>query len=247
MKVLTGGITGISTVDYPGHVASVLYLCGCPYRCPYCQNFALLDEKNCQEVDSCKLVEKIMENSPLIDGVCITGGEPLRQLDGVIEICKALKRENLAIKLDTNGFHPQRVRKVLGLVDFIAMDIKAPLEAEKYANVTCREDGEAIVERVKKTLEIITQSGVEFELRTTLVPLLMYTKEDALKIAASLKDYGANRYVLQQFRPEGGCLDGGYEDYAPLPRDYIMDIAAEIRDIIPEVLIRTKERGEENV
>ncbi len=152
MKVLTGGITELSTVDYPGHVASVLYLCGCPYRCLYCQNFALLDEKNCREV-----------------------------------------------------------------------------------------------ERVGKTLEVITQSGIEFEPRTTPVPLHMYTKEDALKIAGSLKDYGANRYVLQQFRPEGGCLDGGYEDYAPLPREYLLDIAAEVKNIIPKVSIRTKESGEENV
>ena len=247
MKVLTGGVTELSTVDYPGHVASVLYLCGCPYRCPYCQNFALLDKKNCQEVESGKIVEKIVENRPLISGVCITGGEPMGQLEGVTEICRALKEEDMDIKLDTNGFHPEGLRKVLKLVDFIAMDVKAPFEPEKYANATGREDGEEMVKRVKKTLEIIMQSGVEFEPRTTLVPLLIYTKADVLKIAGSLKDYGVNRYVLQQFRPEGGCLDSEYENYASLPRDYILDVAAEVKNVIPEVLIRTKESGEEKV
>lgn len=247
MKVLTGGITGLSTVDYPGHVASVLYLCGCPYRCPYCQNFALLDKKNCQEVESDKIVEKILENCPLINGVCITGGEPMDQSEGVIEICMSLKEHDMDIKLDTNGFHPERLSKILKLVDFIAMDIKAPFEPEKYAKATGRADGEELVKRVKKTLEVIIQSDVEFELRTTLVPLLMYTKADVLKIAASLKEYGVNRYVLQQFRPEGGCLDGEYETYASLPRDYMLDIAAEVKNTIPEVSVRTKESGEEMV
>ncbi len=247
MKVLTGGITELSTVDYPGHVASVLYLCGCPYRCPYCQNFALLDKGNCQEVESGKIVEKITENRPLIDGVCITGGEPMQQLEGVMEICRALKEEDMSIKLDTNGFYPEEVRKVLKLVDFIAMDIKAPFEPEKYARATVRKDGGEVVEKVKKTLEIIVQSGVEFEPRTTLAPLLIYTKEDILKIAASLKDYGVSRYVLQQFRPEGGCLDREYENYASIPGDYIMDVAREVKSTIPEVLIRTKESGEEKV
>ncbi|MEE8403467.1 MAG: anaerobic ribonucleoside-triphosphate reductase activating protein [Candidatus Hydrothermarchaeaceae archaeon] len=247
MKVLTGGITGLSTVDYPGHVASVLYLCGCPYRCPYCQNFALLDKKNCQEVESDKIVEKILENRPLINGVCITGGEPMDQSEGVMEICMPLKEQDMDIKLDTNGFHPERLNKVLKLVDFIAMDIKAPFEPGKYAMATGRDDGEEIVKRVKKTLEVIIQSGVEFEPRTTLVPMLIYTKADVLKIAASLKDYGVNRYVLQQFRPEGGCLDGEYENYASLPRDYMLDIAAEVKNTIPEVLVRTKESGEEMV
>jgi pyruvate formate lyase activating enzyme len=247
MKVLTGGITELSTVDYPGHVASVLYLCGCPYRCPYCQNFALLDKKNCQEVESDKIMEKIVENRPLINGVCITGGEPLQQLEGTIEICKSLKKEGMNIKLDTNGFYPEKVEQILKLVDFIAMDIKAPLEPDKYAKAIGREDGDDIVGRVKETLKIIIESGVEFEPRTTLVPALIYTKEDILKIADSLKDYGVKRYVLQQFRPEGGCLDSEYENYASLPRDYIMDVAIEVKKVIPEVLIRTKESGEEKV
>ena len=247
MKVRTGGITELSTVDYPGHAASVLYLCGCPYRCPFCQNFALLNKKNCQEVESDKIVEKILENRPLINGVCITGGEPLQQLEGTIEICRALKEADMDVKLDTNGFYPERVESILKLVDFIAMDIKAPLEGEKYKKAAGRQNGEELVERVKKTLEIIMKSGVEFEPRTTLVPMLIYTKEDVLKIANSLKDYGVNRYVLQQFRPEGGCLEDEYEDYASLPREYVMDVAKEVKNIIPEVLIRTKESGEEKV
>ena len=148
MKVQTGGITELSTVDYPGHVASVLYLCGCPYRCPFCQNFALLDKKNCQEVESNKIVEKILENRPLINGVCITGGEPLQQLEGTIEICRALKEADMDVKLDTNGFYPEKVEQILKLVDCIAMDIKAPFEGDKYAKAAGRQDGEEIVERV---------------------------------------------------------------------------------------------------
>ncbi|MBU2560040.1 anaerobic ribonucleoside-triphosphate reductase activating protein [archaeon] len=247
MKVQTGGITELSTVDYPGHVASVLYLCGCPFRCPWCQNFTILDKKNCQEVESDKIVEKILENQPLVNGVCITGGEPLQQLEGTIEICRALKDADMDVKLDTNGFYPEHVKRILEFVDFIAMDIKAPLEGEKYAKATGRKDGKEQVEKLKQTLEIITKSDVEFEPRTTLVPTLIDSKEDILKIADSLKSYGINRYVLQQFRPEGGCLEAEYENYASLPRDYIMDLAREAKKILPEILIRTKESGEEKV
>jgi pyruvate formate lyase activating enzyme len=247
MKVSTGGITELSTVDYPGHVASVLYLCGCPYRCPYCQNFELLDKKNCSEVESGKIVEKIVENLPLVNGVCITGGEPLQQLEGTIEICDALKKEGFDVKLDTNGFYPKKVKKIIGLVDFIAMDIKAPFEPDKYAAASGRQDGEDLVKRVKETLKLIIESGVDFELRTTVVPMLVYEKEDILKIANSLEGFGVNRYVLQQFRPEGGCLDDEYESYASLPREYLMDVAVEVKEHVPEVLIRTKESGEEKV
>lgn len=247
MKVLTGGITELSTVDYPGHVASVLYLCGCSYRCPWCQNFTILDKKNCEEVESGKIVEKILENQPLANGVCITGGEPLAQLEGTIEITSALKEAGMDVKLDTNGFYPEKVKKVLKLVDFIAMDIKAPLEGEKYAKATGRKDGEELIEKVKQTIEIIARSGVEFEPRTTLVPTLVDSKGDVLKIAETLQSYGINRYVLQQFRPEGGCLEEEFENYASLPRDYIMDVAREAKKILPEILIRTKENGEEKV
>jgi len=247
MKVKTGGITEISTVDYPGHVASVVYLCGCPYKCPYCQNVALLNGKDCQAVESEKIMEKIAENRPLVNSVCITGGEPLQQLEGTVEICKSLKKEGMEVKLDTNGFYPEKVEQILQLVDFIAMDIKAPFEPGKYGAASGREDGEELIKRVKKSIEIIMQSGVEFEPRTTMVPTLIDSKEDILKIADSLKDYGVKRYVLQQFRPEGGCLESEYEKYASLPRDYIMDVAKEVKNVIPDVTIRTKESGEEKV
>jgi pyruvate formate lyase activating enzyme len=247
MKVLTGGITELSTVDYPRHVASVLYLCGCSYRCPFCHNSALLEGRGCKKVEAEEIVGRMLDNHPLVSGVCITGGEPTLQQEGVMEICRGLKKGGMKVKLDTNGYEPGMIKELSNLVDYIAMDIKAPLEPEKYARATGRRDGERVLKRVKDTLDILTKDGVEFEARTTVVPMLSYEKDDLVSIAKSLRDYGVDTYVLQQFRPEGGCLDEEYENYASPPREYLLDLAREVKKYVPHVLIRTKENGEERV
>jgi len=248
MNVLAGGITELSTIDYPGRTASVVYMCGCQYRCPFCQNFT----KECKNIEVTELVNRIRVNVPLITGVCITGGEPTIQIDGLTKMCEALRKEGVKIKLDTNGYHPERVKDLVdaGLLDFIAVDIKAPLTPEKYARavgLNGLKEGEELIKRVTATLGIIAGSGIDFEPRTTVVPDLIYKKADILAIANSLKDFGFDYYVLQQFRPENGCLEKEYENYPAPPRDYLFDVAGKVKEIIPNVLIRTKENGEENV
>ncbi len=255
MKLLLGGITEISTIDYPGHTASVVYMCGCPYRCPFCQNSTLVDKKDCREIEVTEAVSRLRVNIPLITGVCITGGEPTVQMDGLIKMCKLLKKEGVKIKLDTNGYYPKRVNELIdmGLLDFVAVDIKAPFTPEKYVRAVGLEgvdgvrDGKELIKRVAATLEIIASSGIDFEPRTTVVPGLVYKKDDILAIANFLRDKGFDYYVLQQFRPENGCLEREYENYAAPPRDYLFDVGREVREIVPDVLIRTKENGEENV
>jgi len=158
MKVRTGGITDISTTDYPNLVSSVLYLCGCPLRCPFCQNPSLLTGEDCQEVETGEVVGRILENLPLTDGVCITGGEPTLQLEATKEICRGLKKRGLKVKLDTNGYYPERVEALVGegLVDYMAMDIKAPLEKGRYREVSGT-SGDDVVERVTQSMEAIVQ------------------------------------------------------------------------------------------
>ncbi|MFQ6137115.1 MAG: anaerobic ribonucleoside-triphosphate reductase activating protein [Candidatus Hydrothermarchaeales archaeon] len=249
MKLLTGGFTQLSTVDYPDHVASVLYLCGCPYSCPFCQNFELLDEEDCAEVETDAIIGRMVENLPLVDSICITGGEPLIQLEPLLDLLKKLKENGMSVKLDTNGFYPDRLRRVLeaGLVDYLAMDIKAPLDPEKYGNVASRKDGKKVVENVKESLGVTSRSGVAFEPRTTIVPTLIDDKEDLSAIAKSLKGYGFNFYVLQQFCPDNGCLDKEFEEIEAPKRDHLYRLGLEIKDIIPNIWIRTMENGQEKV
>ncbi len=248
MKLVSGGFTQLSTVDYPGHVSSVLYLCDCPYRCPFCQNQGLLDREKCWDVETDAIVDRVAGNFPFIDSICITGGEPLGQAEGLLDLLKKLHSQGVSIKLDTNGFYPDRLREVLqlGLVDYVAMDIKAPLDPEHYSRATSRESGD-VVERVRECLSIISESGVSFEPRTTVVPNLIEKKEDIESIAQSLREYGFDFYVLQQFCPDNGCLDKGYESLRAPERDYLYHLALGLKGIIPRVWIRTRDCGQEKI
>ncbi len=248
MKLLSGGFTQLSTVDYPGHVSSVLYLCDCPYRCPFCQNHGLLNRENCWDVETDAIVERVAENFPFIDSICITGGEPLSQADGLVELLEKLHALGISVKLDTNGFYPDRLKRIveMGIVDYIAMDIKAPLNSEHYSRVTNRVD-DGVVDKVKESLRIISKSGIPFEPRTTVVPTLIETKQDMEAIAVSLREYGFDFYVLQQFCPTNGCLDKEYESLRAPERDYLYNMALDLRRIIPQVWIRTLENGQEKI
>ncbi len=187
MKI--GGILDISTIDFPGKVCSVIFLSGCPFRCPYCHNYELLYEGENVSIE--KIVKNI-ERNYLIDGVCITGGEPFMQ--DIEELAKELKDIGLAVKVDTNGYYPNKLEKALKYIDYIAIDVKT--SPKKYPSLTGREDS---WERVKKSLEILKDSNVEWEIRTTVVSGLVWIDE-LLEIRKYVK---ANvNYILQQFRNE---------------------------------------------
>ena len=201
MKVNFAGIVHNSTLDYPGKNAAVVYLCGCPYRCPWCQNPQLVLEEGCEMVEIDEIIEKLKENF-LIDAVCIMGGEPLMQ-ENTLELLKKIKQETgLLLKIDHNCFFPERLEKALKYLDFFTTDIKAPLN-EKYGEVVgLPESRERIVERVKKSHEILKKWNGRKEARTTIVPGLIDTAEDIAAIAKVVKYVGFETYTLQQFRAE---------------------------------------------
>ncbi|PKP61070.1 MAG: anaerobic ribonucleoside-triphosphate reductase activating protein, partial [Candidatus Altiarchaeales archaeon HGW-Altiarchaeales-1] len=127
LKINFAGIVDYSSVDFPGHVCAVIYLCGCPYRCPWCQNadVALANPEVCREMEISEIIKNLKENF-IIDAVTITGGEPLMQNE-TFELCLRIKNEtNLLLKIDHNGFYPETLQKFLPLLDFIGLDIKAP-------------------------------------------------------------------------------------------------------------------------
>jgi len=234
--MLLGGILDLSTIDFPGKLCSVVFFAGCPFRCPYCQNHELLKGGRRAEVDD--IVAEIRRNF-LIDGVCFTGGEPLMQnLDELKELIKKLKNLGLAVKIDTNGYYPDKLSELLQLIDYVAMDFKTI--PKRYPELTGKKDS---AEKVLESLRILTESGIEFEIRTTVVPTIV-DEAEIVEIAKILADFGIKRYVLQQFRNEN-VLDERFKQIEPYPKDYLIKLGKVAKMFVPKVLVRCE--GEEEV
>lgn len=239
------GIVDSSTIDYPGKIVAVLYLCGCDFRCPFCHNKDIvLDSESCKKTPAEDIIQQLEENF-LIDGVCITGGEPLLQ-EETIDLIRKLKNTRLSIKLDTNTSYPERLAKVIDMVDYIAIDVKAPIE--KYGLATGLSDTSKIIESFKKSLEILKSSNIPIEARTTVVPGINDTEEDIIKICNMIANYDFNIYTLQQFRPKN-TLDPGYEDKKSPTVEHMRNLAKIAKKYLPNTRVRvgTLEHGFEDV
>ena len=211
---IIGGIQKTSLVDFPGKVAAVVFTQGCNFRCGYCHNPGLITAKQIchSEPDS----ESVLKENFLsflktrigkLDGVVISGGEPTLQ-SGLYDFIKEIKQMNFAVKLDTNGTNPDVVKKLLNddMLNYIAMDIKAPLEKyPQIVNISSLSEGEGLRERVdlilkniQESINLITNSKIDYEFRTTVVKSQL-SFDDFDKIGQIIK--GAKRYYLQKFVP----------------------------------------------
>lgn len=186
MKI--GGFLKNSFVDYPGIIASVVFVPGCNMDCWYCHNRHLWKEENLIPQD--EVFEFLDKRKGFIDGVVITGGEPTLQKD-LPEFIDAVKEKGYLIKLDTNGLRPDVVKALLDKIDYIAMDLKAP-PGDMMRVVSFDIDEQKLWESV----DLIMNSGVKYEFRTTMMPMLR--TEDIERIAERIK--GARKYALQQYR-----------------------------------------------
>lgn len=188
------GVQRAGMLDWPGRVAATVFLSGCNLRCAYCHNPELVaSPRRSESADS--FFAYVADRRAWLDGVVITGGEPTLE-PGLRPLLERLKREGMPVKLDTNGTAPEVLGELLyaGLVDFVAMDVKAL--PERYERVTGRADLWPAVER---SIELVINSGVEHEFRTTCYPIAV-GPNDLPKIASLL--VGGQRYALQQFRPQ---------------------------------------------
>ena len=204
------GLQKLTLLDYPGHTACTVFTGGCNLRCPFCHNAPLVLDPNGNppftEEEIFALLEK---RRGILDGVAVTGGEPLLHKD-VGGFLKRIKERGFAVKLDTNGFFPDRLEALLGdgLVDYAAMDVKN--RPEKYA-ATC---GLPTVDlaAVEKSMSLLMESGIEYEFRTTVVKEF-HTADD---IEAAAKWIGgAKRYFLQAFKDSGELISGGCTGCSP--------------------------------
>lgn len=184
---------GISNVDWPGKVSSVVFFAGCNMRCRFCHNSEILVKKRKFLTDLKEMKKEIEKNIPLIDAVVFSGGEPLLQPEAVEELSKWAKKKGLSVGIETNGTNPETLKKLINLFDYVAMDIKAPLELEFYKKITQRT--KKLLKKVKESIKIIKKSNVNYEFKTTLVPDLIDKLEDIQKIY----DIAEKNFVLQKF------------------------------------------------
>lgn len=191
------GFIDVSFVDWNGKLASVIFLPNCDFRCPFCHNVNLVLHPEKLETIPFEYVKgQLKKQRGWTDGVCLTGGEPT--LHGSLpELCSRIKNMGFSVKLDTNGSNPIMLRELMdrGLVDYVAMDIKAPLTMKKYSEATCIK-AEELLEKVKESIKILIESNMDYEFRTTVVPML-HEEDDIKRICHSLT--GCKKYVLQRF------------------------------------------------
>jgi pyruvate formate lyase activating enzyme len=196
-----GGLLKFSLIDYPGKMAAIIFTQGCNFHCPYCHNPELVDPKRfCAPMAEDEVLAFLKKRIGQIEGLVVTGGEPTLQKD-LIEFLKKVKQMGYSIKLDTNGSNPEVLKEVLrlNLADYIAMDIKAPLE--KYSQLTALANCD---ERVKESIGIILGSQLAHEFRTTLAAP-MVPSEDLPKMVSLIE--GAKKYRLQRFIPRDTVLN----------------------------------------
>ena len=223
--ITIGGLEKSTLIDYPGRVAATIFFVGCNFRCPFCYSSELvLPEKILKQP---RIPEKVFfdflkERQRLLDGVVICGGEPTLQGD-LPDFIKRIKDLGYLVKLDTNGSNPGMLKLLIDkkLIDYIAMDIKAPLKMQKYDVATgIRVD----LEKIKESIKIIKNSNIDYEFRTTIVPTI-HEKEDIIQIA---KEIGpAKKYYLQNFRREK-TIDPRFEKIKPYQKDFLLEIQKEI-------------------
>ena len=197
------GLQKNSFIDYPGKICCVLFTSGCNFICPYCHNADLARGEYPQRIELPQIVDFLKSRRGLLEGVTITGGEPTLH-SGIADLCRAIKSLGYAVKLDTNGSRPDTLHLLLAenLVDFIAMDIKAPLNA--YAPFS---KSAHIRTKLERSIRLIMQSAPFYEFRTTCAAPFA-DRESIAAIARTIT--GARSYVLQTFNRRAECLDPAF-------------------------------------
>lgn len=231
--MILGGLQKLTLIDYPGHIAATVFTVGCNFRCPFCHNPELVSgiKYNVSSILEAEFFQLLENRRGKLEGICITGGEPTVQPD-LIEFIRKIKNLGFKVKLDTNGTRPDILRKLYSekLLNFVAMDIKSDLV--NYDKTT---NSKVDLERIKLSVDLIRNSGVDYEFRTTAVPGLHF-EGDFEKIGKWLD--GSKKYVLQAFEDKGKILDPGLKKRTRGKRLDLDKIAKNIEKYFGKVEVR---------
>jgi pyruvate formate lyase activating enzyme len=223
------GLQKLTLLDYPGHVAATVFLAGCNMRCPWCHNSELIDGTAEAVMDEKGLLKFLDGRKGILDGVCFTGGEPLLRPE-LPELMKKIKDLGYLIKLDTNGYLPDRLEKMLDdrLIDYVAMDIKN--SPERYAETAGLP--EIDMEKIRLSISHILGHDTDYEFRTTVMEPL---HDDASFEGIGALIEGAGKYFLQMFADRDTVVYSGFS--AP-GKDDVLRYADIMRKYVKEVGIR---------
>lgn len=213
MKI--GGLLPFSLLDYPGKIAAVVFTQGCNFRCPYCYNPELVDpERYSPLIPQAEVLGFLARRRGELEACVVTGGEPTVQGD-LVDFFAQVKNMGYLTKLDTNGYLPEVIEELIKaeLLDYLAMDIKAPLE--RYSDIARVPADTAAIAR---SIELIKNSGVDYEFRTTLVQGV-FSREELLQIADLVR--GSRRFYFQLFRTAPDLVDRSYLEKVPPDRALI--------------------------
>lgn len=219
MKI--GGFQKTSLLDYPEEVSAIIWTVGCNFNCPFCYNKDLV-KGNITEISEDEVISFLDKRKKMLDGLVISGGEPFLQKD-LKSFCKKVKKLGYLVKIDTNGTFPDKLKELIDekLVNYIAMDIKAP--AKNYEKLAGKKTD---MKKIKKSIKIIQDSGVDYEFKTTFVPELL-KKEDIVEIAKELK--GSKKYYLQQFKNDVDLISDTIMDKNPYSSEFLEETLNEIK------------------
>ena len=229
------GMIKQSLVDYPGEIVTVLFSRGCNLRCPFCHNPDLLIKPRvtAPPVDIVEVLEFMSKRKGFLDGVVFSGGEPTLSQELINDI-RSVKGLGLLVKLDTNGTNTTMLELLLreGLLDYVAMDIKAPVEYKKYREACARLSPDNFF-NIRSSILLLQAAGIDVEFRTTVVPAL-HTPENIVAIARFIED--ARLYTLQQFNPRV-TLEPGYGQVVPYIKAEMQQMADMCAPYVKEVRV----------
>lgn len=244
MKIL--GFIETSLVDWDKKVSSVIFVGGCNFNCPFCHNYSLVKEaKELKEIEWEEISKKLLKKKKWIDGVVISGGEPMMHPE-IFGLLGKVKQLGFATKIDTNGSYPYPLKEAieLGLVDYVAMDIKTVLGTDRQPLTVARRISDERYFRavgrtiwfvvLERTIRLLKESGIDYEFRTTLVSGIVSPK-DLIEIVRKIAP--ARKYVVQQFVPQNARL-ARFRAKKPYPKSEVEKVIPALKNYISEVTLR---------
>ncbi len=228
--MLINGFQKLTILDYPGKVACIVFTPGCNFRCPFCHNASLVTHIDKDTyLNNDEVLDYLKKRQGLLDGVVITGGEPLLQ-EGIEDFIAEIKSLGYSVKLDTNGSFPEKLVSIVekGLVDYVAMDIKN--SKAKYGETVGVVNFD--ITPIERSVEFLLQHKVDFEFRTTIVNGF-HNLDDIQDIVVWIK--GAHKYFLQNFVDSGDLIK---PDLKPVSAILLKEMQKKASEIIPSVEIR---------
>jgi pyruvate formate lyase activating enzyme len=225
-----GGLQKTSLLDYPGEVSCIIWTIGCNFNCPFCYNVDVVT-KTSKAISEKEVLSFLEKRKNMLDAIVISGGEPLLQKD-ITSFCRKVKKLGYLIKIDTNGMFPEKLQELFDkkLIDYIAMDVKAP--KNKYNMLSGKK---VELKKIQKSIDIIKNSGVSYEFKTTFVPGFL-TKKDIKEIGRWLE--GSEKYFLQQFKNNTPTLSSDLKNVKSYPKEKLLATLEEVKPFFKHCGVR---------